>query len=200
MSFSTDLALSSVDRACAGKAHKVLTITEGLRRARARLRQPTYRPWSPSGRLWGSGVPGTRLVLGPRKPLDCRQLQQPGRRDTTRFFGTRSKASMDWATTHAGPQAIALCQHPELHMARHDDFMTSSQLSDKAPGRFLSVCLNREGLVELCHQNMSAGYHPSRLVPRTILPMPPRPGRPPAVPPAPPGPRPSPPVPAGPHP
>ena len=41
---------------------------------------------------------------------------------------------MDWATTHAGPQAIALCQHPELHMARHDDFMTSSQLSDKAPG------------------------------------------------------------------
>ena len=25
------------------------------------------------------------------------------------------------ATTHAGPQAIALCQHPELHFARQDD-------------------------------------------------------------------------------
>ena len=127
-----------------------MTITEGLRRARARLRQPTYRPWSPSGRLWGSGVPGTRLVLGPRKPLDCRQLQQPGRRDTTRFFGTRSKASMDWATTHAGPQAIALCQHPELHMARHDDFMTIVTAFGQG-SRALS--LNREGLVELCHQN-----------------------------------------------
>ena len=103
----------------------------------------------------GYQVPDSFLAPSEAARL-CRQpaaAQQPGRRDTTRFFGTRSKASMDWATTHAGPQAIALCQHPELHMARHDDFMTSSQLCYIAPGRFLSVCLNREGLVELCLQN-----------------------------------------------
>ena len=40
---------------------------------------------------------------------------------------------MDWATTHAGPQAIALCQHPELHMARHDDFMTIDSFVTSLP-------------------------------------------------------------------
>ena len=31
------------------------------------------------------------LVLGPRQPLDCRQLRQAGRRVSTRSFDTRSK-------------------------------------------------------------------------------------------------------------
>ena len=43
---------------------------------------------------------------------------------------------MDWATTHAGPQAIALCQHPELHMARHDDFMTIDSFVTSLQGAF----------------------------------------------------------------
>ena len=33
----------------------------------------------------------------PRKPLDFGELQQPVRRDTTRFFGTRSQVPTDWA-------------------------------------------------------------------------------------------------------
>ena len=37
------------------------------------------------------------LVLGPRQPLDCRQLRQAGRRVSTRSFDTRSKASIDLA-------------------------------------------------------------------------------------------------------
>ena len=34
--------------------------TDGLRRALARLGQPDQLPWSPSGRSWGSLIPGTR--------------------------------------------------------------------------------------------------------------------------------------------
>eukprot|EP00964_Phaeocystis_antarctica_P125504 scaffold89156_cov36-Phaeocystis_antarctica.AAC.1 len=37
------------------------------------------------------------LVLGPRQPLDCRQLQQAGRRVSTRSFDTRSKVFIDLA-------------------------------------------------------------------------------------------------------
>ena len=45
--------------------HTRSTVTEGLRRARARLRQPAHRPWSPSGRRWGPGIPQVPdLVLG----------------------------------------------------------------------------------------------------------------------------------------
>ena len=39
------------------------------------------------------------FILGPRKALDFGELQLPGRRGTTRFFGTRSKVSMDWAAS-----------------------------------------------------------------------------------------------------
>ncbi len=49
----------------------------------------------------GSLVPD--LVLGPRKPLDIGELQQPGRRDTTRFFGTGSRVPMDWAASAIKP-------------------------------------------------------------------------------------------------
>ena len=43
------------------------------------------------------------LILRPRKPLDFGELQQPGRRGTTRFFGTRSKVSMDLTATAIKP-------------------------------------------------------------------------------------------------
>ena len=56
---------------------------------------PGHPPAAPGG--LGSLVPD--LVLGPRKPLDIGELQQPGRRGTTRFFGTRSKVSMDWTAS-----------------------------------------------------------------------------------------------------
>ena len=56
---------------------------------------PGHPPAAPGG--LSSLVPD--LVLGPRKALDFGELQQPGRRGTTRFFGTRSKVSMDWAAS-----------------------------------------------------------------------------------------------------
>ena len=78
MSLSAGLARSGV----VGARHTRSTVTEGLRRARARPRRPAYRPWSPSsGRRWGSAMPGTyqiSLVLGPRQPLDSGELQQAG--------------------------------------------------------------------------------------------------------------------------
>ena len=40
-------------------------MTEGLRRAAARLKQPAYRPWSPSGRRRGSEVPVSRPRSSP---------------------------------------------------------------------------------------------------------------------------------------
>ena len=39
------------------------------------------------------------FILGPRKALDFGELQQPGRRGTTRFFGTGSRVSMVWAAS-----------------------------------------------------------------------------------------------------
>ena len=56
---------------------------------------PGHPPAAP-GRL-SSMVPD--LVLGPRKLLDSGELQQPGRRGTTRFFGTGSRVPMDWAAS-----------------------------------------------------------------------------------------------------
>ena len=56
---------------------------------------PGHPPAAPGGLL--SLVPD--LVLGPRELLDFGEQQQPGRRGTTRFFGTRSKVSMDWAAS-----------------------------------------------------------------------------------------------------
>ena len=43
------------------------------------------------------------FILGPRKALDFGELQQPGRRGTTRFFGTRSKVSMDLTASAIKP-------------------------------------------------------------------------------------------------
>ena len=60
---------------------------------------PGHPPAAPGG--LGSLVPD--LVLGPRKALDISELQQPGRRDTTRFFGTGSRVPMDWAASAIKP-------------------------------------------------------------------------------------------------
>ena len=43
------------------------------------------------------------FILGPRKALDFGELQQPGRRGTTRFFGTGSRVPMDWAALAIKP-------------------------------------------------------------------------------------------------
>ena len=43
------------------------------------------------------------FILGPRKALDFGELQLPGRRGTTRFFGTRSTVSMDWTASAIKP-------------------------------------------------------------------------------------------------
>ena len=43
------------------------------------------------------------FILGPRKALDFGELQQPGRRGTTRFFGTGSRVLMDWAASAIKP-------------------------------------------------------------------------------------------------
>ena len=43
------------------------------------------------------------FILGPRKALDFGELQQPGRRGTTRFFGTGSRVPMDWAASAIKP-------------------------------------------------------------------------------------------------
>ena len=56
---------------------------------------PVHPPAANEGLM--SLVPG--FILGPRKALDFGELQQAGRRGTTRFFGTRSKVSMDWASS-----------------------------------------------------------------------------------------------------
>jgi len=54
------------------------------------------RPPAAAGGL-RSQVPD--LVHGPRELLDCRQLQQAGRRDRTRFFDRRSRAGIDLAAS-----------------------------------------------------------------------------------------------------
>ena len=43
------------------------------------------------------------LVHGPREPLDSGKLQQPGRRGTTRFFGTEPRVPMEWAASAIKP-------------------------------------------------------------------------------------------------
>ena len=62
--------------------------------------------------VWDPLIPD--LILRPRKPLDFGELQQPVRRDTTRFFGTRSQVPTDWAA-----QAIKL-ERPRLNRTSMD--------------------------------------------------------------------------------
>ena len=83
--------------------HTRLTVTEGLRRARARLRQPAHRPWLPSSRRWGPVIPGARPRSWPSAASDSGELQQAGRRDTTRSFGMSSKVCVGWAASAVTP-------------------------------------------------------------------------------------------------
>ena len=62
--------------------------------------------------VWDPLIPD--LILRPRKPLDFGELQQPVRRDMTRFFGTRSQVPTDWAA-----QAIKL-ERPRLNRTSMD--------------------------------------------------------------------------------
>jgi hypothetical protein len=61
-SFSTGLGLEQRGQPAPARRTR-LRMTEGLMRAPACLRQPYDPPWSPSGRLWGSGVPSTRSQI-----------------------------------------------------------------------------------------------------------------------------------------
>ena len=60
---------------------------------------PGHPPAAPGGLL--SLAPD--LVLGPRELLDSGELQQPGRRGATRFFGTRPKVYIGWAASAIKP-------------------------------------------------------------------------------------------------
>ena len=63
------------------------------------------RPPAAAGGLW-SQVPD--LGLGPRELLDCRQLQQAGRRERTRSFDRRSRAGIDLAASAITPARQSL--------------------------------------------------------------------------------------------
>ena len=62
------------------------------------------------------------FILGPRKVLDFGELQQPGRRGTTRFFGTGSGAdglgSLGYQVWSPGPQMITNRRAAD---AQHDE-------------------------------------------------------------------------------
>ena len=82
---------------CTSQPHK--TPSQKNRPTCPLLQQFFHPPAAPGG--LGSLVPD--LVLGPRKALDIGELQQPGRRGTTRFFGTGSRVPMDWAASAIKP-------------------------------------------------------------------------------------------------
>ena len=107
------------------------------------------RPPAAAGGL-RSQVPD--LVHGPRELLDCRQLQQAGRRERTRFFDRRSKAGIDLAASAItlGRQSLVrrcpaddqrrsgwgrfLCGRPHRVLATtHSDALTSSTPCDEPP-------------------------------------------------------------------
>ena len=71
------------------------------------------RPPAAAGGL-RSQVPD--LVHGPRELLDCRQLQQAGRRERTRSFDRRSKAGIDLAAS-----AITLGRQSHVRRCPADD-------------------------------------------------------------------------------
>jgi hypothetical protein len=56
------------------------------------------------------------LVHGPRELLDCRQLQQAGRRERTRSFDRRSKGGIDLAAS-----AITLGMPGDVRRCPADD-------------------------------------------------------------------------------
>ena len=83
---------------------------------------PGHPPAAPGGLL--SLVPD--LVLGPRKVLDFGELQQPGRRGTTRFFGTGSRVPMDWAASAIKPGRRSLHRTSRTAIPRDAAQMTTT--------------------------------------------------------------------------
>ena len=71
-----------------------------LERASGSLANYPGHPPAAYGRL-GYLVPDP--ILGAVKHVDFGELQQSGRKDTTRFFGTRSKVPMDWSASAIKP-------------------------------------------------------------------------------------------------
>ena len=100
--------------ACARKAHKVEDDggAEACSSALQAASLTTLVTLRPLLGVWDPLIPD--LILRPRKPLDFGELQQPVRRDTTRFFGTRSQVPTDWAA-----QAIKL-ERPRLNRTSMD--------------------------------------------------------------------------------
>ena len=88
---------SAAWRACARKAHNVGDNgeAEACSSALQAASLTTLVTLRPLMGVWDPLIPD--LILRPRKPLDFGELQQPVRRDTTRFFGTRSQVPTDWA-------------------------------------------------------------------------------------------------------
>ena len=66
------------------------------------------------------------FILGPRKALDFGELQLPGRRRTNRFFGTRSKVSMDWAASAIKPGRRSLHRTSRTAIPRDTAQMTTT--------------------------------------------------------------------------
>ena len=141
-----DLALSS-EIACARRAHRV----EGDGAAEACSSAPqaaypttlvTLRP------LLGVSDPLVPdLILGPRKPLDFGELQQPVRRDTTRFFGTMSKVPMNWAAPAIKPEPLepqpdeyGPATSPKCAVGRPRNFTPWHNLHRPNPLLFSSLC------------------------------------------------------------
>ena len=80
-----------------------------LERASGSLANYPGHPPAAYGRL-GYLVPDP--ILGAVKHVDFGELQQSGRKDTTRFFGTRSKVPMDWAALAIKPGRRSLQAPP----------------------------------------------------------------------------------------
>ena len=94
------------------------------------------RPPAAAGGL-RSQVPD--LVHGPRELLDCRQLQQAGRRERTRSFDRRSKAGIDLAAS-----AITLGRQSLVRRCPADDQrrsgLESFSVRKTSQGVAVSVC------------------------------------------------------------
>ena len=98
---------------------------------------PGHPPAAPGG--LGSLVPD--LVLGPRKPLDIGELQQPGRRGTTRFFGTGSKVYIDSAASAIKPGRRS------LHRTSRTAILTIRALSSTPQGECQDVSSDGDACV-----------------------------------------------------
>ena len=95
------------------------------------------RPPAAAGGL-RSQVPD--LVHGPRELLDCRQLQQAGRRERTRFFDRRSKAGIDLAAsaiTLGRQSLVRRCPADDQRRSGLESFSARKTSQGEKPGAHL---------------------------------------------------------------